>query len=236
MRLSLLAIALCSSTLLAQGRPTTRPAAATPAGGATADSAPAGGISAAALNGLRFRSIGPAFTSGRIADIAVHPNKTTWYVGVASGGVWKTENAGTTWSPIFDSQSSYSIGVVTLDPKNPEVVWVGSGENNAQRSVGFGDGVYKSEDGGRTWRNMGLKQSEHIGKIVIDPRDSRVIYVAAQGPLWAEGGERGLYKSTDGGESWTKLLSGPKWAGVNEFELDPRNPDIIVASTWQRHR
>ena len=202
MRTSLLAIALCSTTLLAQGRPTVRPAAATTAAAsASADSAPTTGISAAALNGLRFRSIGPAFTSGRIADIAVHPNKTTWYVAVASGGVWKTENAGTTWSPIFDSQSSYSVGVVTLDPKNPEVVWVGSGENNAQRSVGFGDGVYKSEDGGRTWRNMGLKQSEHIGKIVIDPRDSRVIYVAAQGPLWAEGGERGLYKSTDGGRA-----------------------------------
>ncbi|MEY4607869.1 MAG: hypothetical protein RL625_86 [Gemmatimonadota bacterium] len=237
MRTSLLAIALCSTTLVGQSRPSARPAAATPAvTTAATDSAPTTGISAAALNGLRFRSIGPAFTSGRIVDIAVHPNKTTWYVAVASGGVWKTENAGTTWSPIFDSQSSYSVGVVTLDPKNPEIVWVGSGENNAQRSVGFGDGVYKSEDGGRTWRNMGLKQSEHIGKIVIDPRDSRVIYVAAQGPLWAEGGERGLYKSTDGGESWTKLLSGTKWAGVNEFELDPRNPDIIVASTWQRHR
>jgi len=155
---------------------------------------------------------------------------------VASGGVWKTDNAGTTWSPIFDSQASYSIGTVVLDPKDPNIVWVGSGENNAQRAVAFGDGVYKSEDGGRTWKNMGLKQSEHIGRIVIDPRDSKVIFVAAQGPLWAEGGDRGLFKSTDGGETWTKLLSGEKYAGVNDISLDPRNPDVMVASTWQRHR
>jgi photosystem II stability/assembly factor-like uncharacterized protein len=201
---------------------------------ASADST--GGVSPAVLNGFRFRSIGPAFTSGRIADLAVHPNKRTWYAAAASGGVWKTENAGTTWTPIFDAQASYSIGAVVLDPKNPEIVWVGTGENNAQRSVSFGDGVYKSEDGGRTWKNMGLRQSEHIGKIVIDPRDSKVVYVAAQGPLWAEGGERGLYKTTDGGVTWTKILGGAKWAGVNEVELDPRNPDILVASTWQRHR
>ena len=201
-----------------------------------ADSTPAGGIPANAIAGFRFRSIGPAFTSGRIGDIAVHPDKRTWYLAVASGGVWKTENAGTTWSSIFDGQASYSIGTVTLDPRDPNVVWVGTGENNAQRSVGFGDGVYKSEDGGRSWRNVGLKTSEHIGKIVIDPRDSRVVYVAAQGPLWSEGGERGLYKTTDGGETWNRILGGEKWAGVNEVDLDPRNPDILIASTWQRHR
>lgn len=188
------------------------------------------------LGAFRFRSIGPAFTSGRIADIAVHPDKKTWYVGVASGGVWKTENAGTTWSPIFDGQASYSIGTVTLDPNDPDVIWVGTGENNAQRSVSYGDGVYKSEDAGRTWRNMGLKASEHIGKIVIDPRDSKVVYVAAQGPLWSAGGERGLYKTIDGGETWEKILAGEEWAGVNEVDLDPRNPDIVLASTWQRHR
>jgi photosystem II stability/assembly factor-like uncharacterized protein len=150
--------------------------------------------------------------------------------------VWKTENAGTTWSPIFDSQASYSTGIVVLDPNDPNIVWVGSGENNAQRSVSYGDGVYRSIDGGRTWKNMGLKESEHIGDIVVDPRDSKVVYVAAQGPLWSEGGERGLYKTTDGGETWTRILAGTKWAGVNEVELDPRNPDILVASTWQRHR
>ena len=197
---------------------------------------PPGGIPTNALAAFRFRSIGPAFTSGRIADLAVAPDKRTWYVGVASGGVWKTENAGTSWSPIFDSQGSYSIGTVVIDPRDANVIWVGTGENNAQRAVAFGDGVYKSEDAGRTWRNVGLKLSEHIGRIVIDPRDSKVIYVAAQGPLWGEGGDRGLFKSTDGGETWTKLLSGEKWAGVNDVSLDPRDPDVMVASTWQRHR
>ena len=233
MRFPLLCLALLATTLGAQRG--ARPAATAPTTTASSTDS-TGGVSPAVLNGFRFRSIGPAFTSGRIADLAVHPNKRTWYAAAASGGVWKTENAGTTWTPIFDAQASYSIGAVVLDPRTPEVVWVGTGENNAQRSVSFGDGVYKSEDGGRTWKNMGLKQSEHIGKIVIDPRDSKVVYVAAQGPLWAEGGERGLYKTTDGGVTWTKILGGTKWAGVNEVELDPRNPDILVASTWQRHR
>ncbi len=240
--LALPALALDPSALGAQGR-TGRPAGGAPAaaaagttGTAGTDSATTGGIPSSALGAFRFRSIGPATYSGRIGDIAVHPNKKTWYVAVASGGVWKTENAGVTWAPIFDSQASYSIGSITLDPNDPNTIWVGTGENNAQRSVSYGDGVYKSEDGGRTWRNMGLKESEHIGRIVIDPRDSKVIYVAAQGPLFSEGGERGLYKSTDGGETWSKILSGARWAGVTDVDLDTRNPDIILAATWQRHR
>ncbi len=233
MRSSLILLATVATLTQAQTRPPTRAANDAAQAG---DSARAGGVPASALAAFRFRLIGPAFTSGRIADLAIHPNRKIWYAAVAAGGVWKTENAGTTWAPIFDTQSTFSTGTVVLDPRDPNVVWVGTGENNAQRAVAFGDGVYKSEDGGRTWRNMGLRQSEHIGRIVIDPRDSRVIYVAAQGPLWAEGGDRGLYKSTDGGETWTKLLSGEKWAGVNDVSLDPRNPDILVASTWQRHR
>ena len=236
-RSSVLLLALAASVAQAQARPAGRPAGAPPAApAAVSDSTPPGGIPNNVLGGFRFRSIGPAFTSGRISDMAIAPDKKTWFAAVASGGVWKTENAGTTWTPIFDAQASYSIGTVVLDPRDPNVVWVGTGENNAQRAVAFGDGVYKSEDGGRTWKNMGLKQSEHIGRIVIDPRDSKVIYVAAQGPLWAEGGDRGLFKSSDGGETWTKLLSGEKYAGVNDVSLDPRNPDILVASTWQRHR
>lgn len=230
---SFVLLATLPLALGAQQRPA-RPAAAgaTPA----ADSA-AGAVPASALNAFRFRAIGPATYSGRIGDIAVHPNKKTWYVGVASGGVWKTDNAGTTWSSIFDSQQDvYSVGTVVLDPRDPNVVWVGTGENNAQRSVSYGNGIYKSEDGGRSWRHMGLRDSEHIGKIVFDPRDSKVMYVAAQGPLWSEGGDRGLYKSTDGGETWTKILSGTRWAGVTDVDLDPRNPDIILAATWQRHR
>jgi photosystem II stability/assembly factor-like uncharacterized protein len=220
--------------LAAQQRPAARPAGS---GGPSATQADSGGLPASALNAFRFRAIGPATYSGRIGDIAVAPDKKTWYVAVASGGVWKTENAGTTWAPIFDSQQDvYSIGTVVLDPKDPNVVWVGTGENNAQRSVSYGNGVYKSEDGGRTWRNMGLKESEHIGRIAFDPRDSRTMYVAAQGPLFSEGGERGLYKSTDGGDTWTNILKGTRWAGVNDVLVDPRNPDVLLASTWQRHR
>ncbi len=192
---------------------------------------------ATAVGALRFRSIGPALISGRISDIAVHPTKTsTWYVATASGGLWKTTNAGTSFSPIFDSQDSYSIGVVVLDPNNPNTVWVGTGENNAQRSVSYGDGVYKSVDGGRTWQNMGLKTSEHIGKILIDPRDSDVVYVASQGPVFNGGGERGLFKTTDGGKTWTNVLDGGEWAGVTDVVMDPRNPDVLVAAKWQRAR
>ncbi|HKG93533.1 MAG TPA: hypothetical protein VKA84_16615, partial [Gemmatimonadaceae bacterium] len=165
-------------------------------------------------NGLKLRPIGPAMISGRISDLAVHPrDKKTWYIGVAAGGVWKTTNAGTTWTPVFDNQASYSIGTVVIDPNNPNVVWVGTGENNAQRAVNYGDGVYKSVDGGRNWQNVGLKESEHIGKILIDPRNSDVVYVAAQGPLSVKGGERGLYKTTDGGKTWNRVLDGGSWAG-----------------------
>ena len=189
------------------------------------------------LAGLRLRSIGPALTSGRISDLAVHPkDKKIWYVAAASGGVWKTTNAGTSWTPVFDNEPSYSIGTVVIDPKNPSVVWVGTGENNAQRSVGYGDGVYKSVDGGRTWRNVGLRESEHIGKIVIDPRNTDVVYVAAQGPLSTKGGDRGLFKTTDGGRTWKKVLDAGTWAGVSDVVIDPRDPEKLVATSWQRAR
>jgi photosystem II stability/assembly factor-like uncharacterized protein len=192
---------------------------------------------AAAASGLRFRSIGPAMISGRINSIAVDPtNHAHYFVGVASGGVWRTTNNGTTFTPVFDREGSYSIGAMTIDPKNPAVVWVGTGENNSQRSVSYGDGVYKSTDYGRTWRNMGLNKSEHIGRIAIDPRNSDVVYVAAQGPLWGPGGDRGLYKTTDGGRSWKAVLTVSENTGVNDVVIDPRNPDVLYASSWQRRR
>jgi photosystem II stability/assembly factor-like uncharacterized protein len=157
---------------------------------------------ASLMSGLRLRGIGPAFMSGRVGDIAVDPEKpSTWYIAAASGGVWKTENAGTTWRPIFDAYNSYSIGCVAVDPNRRLVVWVGTGENNSQRSVGYGDGLYKSLDGGRSFSRVGLEKSEHIAKVLIDPRDSDVVYVACQGPLWGPGGDRGLYKTTDGGKT-----------------------------------
>ena len=189
------------------------------------------------FSGLKFRSIGPALTSGRISDFAINPeNHSEYYVAVSSGGVWKTTNAGLTYKPIFDGQSSYSIGCVEVAPSNPHVVWVGTGENNGQRSVAYGDGVYKSIDGGRSWKNMGLKESEHIGQIYIHPKDENIVFVAAQGPLWSDGGDRGLYKTTDGGKSWNKVLEIDEYTGVNEVIADPRDPNIMYASSWQRAR
>jgi photosystem II stability/assembly factor-like uncharacterized protein len=187
--------------------------------------------------GLEFRNIGPAFTSGRIADIAIHPgDESIWYVAVGSGGVWKTENAGVTWTPVFDQQASYSIGCVTIDPNNPHTVWVGTGENVGGRHVGYGDGIYRSLDGGKSWTNMGLKESEHISKIIVHPDNSQVVYAAAQGPLWKQGGERGLYRTLDGGKTWNKVLGGNEWTGVTDVVMDPENPDWLYAATWQRHR
>lgn len=189
------------------------------------------------LDGLKFRSIGPATTSGRIADIAINPvNESIWYVAVGSGGVWKTENMGTTWDPVFEKQESYSIGCVTLDQANPNTVWVGTGENVGGRHVGFGDGVYVSHDAGKTWKNMGLRASEHISRIVVHPENPDIVWVAAQGPLWNKGGDRGLYKTTDGGLTWNKTLGDEAWTGVTDIELDPTNPDVIYAATWDRHR
>ncbi len=194
-------------------------------------------ISEEAFAGLSLRGIGPAVTSGRITDFAVNPeNSDRFFVATASGGVWKTVNGGTTFEPVFDGQGSYSIGCVTLDPNNPDVIWVGTGENNSQRSVSFGDGVYRSLDGGTSWKRMGLENSEHIGMIAIDPRDSNTIYVAAQGPLWKDGGDRGLYRSRDGGKTWKKILEISPMTGVNEIHLDPRNPDVLYASSYQRRR
>lgn len=189
------------------------------------------------FSALRARSIGPALMSGRIGDLAVNPdNISEYYVAVASGNVWKTVNGGITFEPIFDSYGSYSIGCVKLDPNNPHVVWVGTGENNSQRSVGWGDGVYVSRDGGKGFTNVGLKESEHIGMIAIDPRDSNTIFVAAQGPLWRSGGDRGLYRSTNGGSTWTRVLYVSEETGINEVHMDPRDPRVMYASAYQRRR
>jgi photosystem II stability/assembly factor-like uncharacterized protein len=189
------------------------------------------------FNGLKFRSIGPAKTSGRVVDFAVDPaNPKIYFVASASGGVWKTENAGITYDPVFDGQGSYSIGCVEIDPGNSNIIWVGSGENNNQRSVAYGDGVYKSEDGGKTWKNMGLKNSEHIGMITIDPKNSNIVYVAAYGPLWSAGGDRGIYKTIDGGKTWKQILKVSENTGFNEIHMDPRNSNLLYATAHQRRR
>ncbi|MGB5434538.1 MAG: glycosyl hydrolase [Maribacter sp.] len=189
------------------------------------------------ISGLTWRNIGPAITSGRISDIAVNPNNPfEYYVATSAGGVWKTENSGVSYTPLFDKEGSYSIGCVTMDPTNPKVIWIGTGENNNQRSVAYGDGVYKSTDGGKSWKNMGLKTSEHIGKIIVHPDNPDIVYVAAIGPLWSKGGERGVYKSMDGGTTWEAVLTVDEHTGVNDIVMDPRNPDVLYASTLQRRR
>lgn len=189
------------------------------------------------FSGLKFRNIGPALISGRVSDIAVDKNDiNSFYVATASGGLWKTTNNGISWDPVFDKEASYSLGVVEIDPNNSAIVWAGTGENNAQRSIAFGDGIYKSINGGKSWKNMGLPTSEHIGQIVIDPRDSDTVFVAAQGPLWNSGGDRGVYKTTDGGATWVRTLNVDEHTGANEILMNSDNPDIMIASTYQRQR
>jgi photosystem II stability/assembly factor-like uncharacterized protein len=198
---------------------------------------PPPGLTAGLMRELTVRNIQGTFSSGRIADVAVDPtNRSIWYVATASGGLWKTTNRGLTFQPIFDEGGSYSLGCVTVDPKKPDVVWLGTGENQAQRAIGYGDGVYKSSDGGKTWQNMGLRQSEHIAKILIDPRDSNTVLVASQGPLFSAGGERGLYRTTDGGRTWKPLLQISPDTGVTDVAVDPRNPDVMYAASYQRRR
>jgi photosystem II stability/assembly factor-like uncharacterized protein len=236
--ITLLAV-LCAGAAMAAPGPSP---AATPAGknrpAATASpEAKKPALTSETFGGLRARLIGTAMTSGRVMTLAVHPeNPGIIYVGSASGGVWKTTNGGATWQPIFDKEGSFSIGWLTLDPKNPSVVWVGTGERNSQRSVAYGDGVYKSEDGGKSWKNVGLKNSEHIGRIVVNPDNSDIVYVAAQGPVWSAGGDRGLFKTSDGGKTWEQVLKISEHTGVSDVVLDPRDPDVVIATSYQRRR
>ena len=195
------------------------------------------GLTSSTFGGLSFRSIGPAWASGRISDFAVNPkDHSEIYVGVGAGNIWKTTNNGTSWSPIFDKYGAYAIGCLKMDPENPSVIWAGTGENTHQRQLGYGDGIYKSEDGGASWKNMGLKDSRQIGMIEIDPRNTDVVYVAAEGSIWGPGGERGLYKTTDGGKTWNKSLDVSENTGINNVVLDPRNPDVLYATSEQRRR
>lgn len=189
------------------------------------------------MSGLKFRSIGPALTSGRVVDIAVNPkNKAEYYVASGHGSLWKTMNNGSSWKPVFDGQKSYSMGAVTLAPSNSNIVWVGTGENNNQNNVIYGDGVYKSEDAGRSWKNMGLKNSSHIGGIVIDPQDAQTVYVAAYGSLRMPGGDRGIYKTTDGGKTWRQSLYVSPNTGFFEIHMAPDNRKTLYAVAHQRMR
>ncbi len=189
------------------------------------------------LSGLSFRSIGPAFTGGRVVALAVNPmNHSEYFVGSGHGSLWKTTDNGTTFSPAFDNQNSYAIGAIAIDPTNPNIAWVGTGENNNQNNVIYGDGVYKSEDGGGTWENMGLKDSRQIGGIVVDPKEPNTVYVAAYGPSRIAGGDRGIFKTTDGGKTWKNVLFVSKYTGCFEIHMDPRYNNILYAVAHQRMR
>lgn len=194
-------------------------------------------LKSSVFSGLKWRSIGPALVSGRIADFAVNPeNHAIYFVAAASGHIWKTENNGGTFSPVFDNYGAYSIGALAMDPNNYNVVWAGTGENNHQRALGYGNGVYKTIDGGQSWTNMGLKESRQIGEILIDPRNSNVVYVAAEGSAWGPGGERGVYKTNDGGKTWESVLTISENTGVANLSFEPGNPDVIYAGAEQRRR
>ncbi len=218
--MAIILIAILPLTINAQGKKDTPPA-----------------LNSGLLSGMKFRSIGPAMTSGRIADIAVNPqNPSEYYVAVASGHVWKTQNNGTTFSPIFDNYGAYSMGCITVDYSNPNTVWLGTGENNHQRVLGYGNGVYKSTDAGKTWKNMGLKNSRQIGMIAIHPQNSNIVFVAAEGSAWASGEDRGLYKTTDAGKTWKKVLNISTHTGINNVVIDPKDPNIMYATSEQRRR
>ena len=188
------------------------------------------------LRSLTFRSIGPAITGGRVADVeAVENRPSTFYVAASIGGVWKTINNGTTWEPVFTGVGSAAMGDIAIAPSNPEVVWVGTGESNADHGS-WGDGVYKAIDGGKTWTHAGLRDSHHIGRILVDPRNANIVYVAAQGRLWGPNRERGLFKTTDGGQTWTPVLYVDEDTGATDVIMDPAKPDVLIAATYQRRR
>jgi photosystem II stability/assembly factor-like uncharacterized protein len=194
-------------------------------------------LTAEVFEGFPLRSIGPSVVTGRVADFDVDPkNSSVYWVATAAGGLWKSVNKGIDFRPVFDRGGSFNLCCVKVDPKNSNVIWLGTGENSNPRSSMFGDGIYKSTDGGETWTRSGLPNSEHLGNIQIDPRDSNVVYVTSQGPLWSSGGDRGVYKTTDGGRTWTAILTASPDTGANELVIDPHNPDILYASMWQRRR
>src|SRR5438445_10709125 len=199
--------------------------------------APTAGPATGPFDALHFRSIGPASMSGRISDLAVYePNPAIFYVGTAHGGVWKTTNGGTTFEAQFQDTGLISIGDVTVSQSNPDLVWVGPGESNNRQSTSWGDGVYKSTDGGKTWTRMGLATSRFINRIVIDPRNNDVVFVAATGSLWGPGGERGIYKTSDGGRTWKQTLKVDDDTGANDLVMDATNNRTLYASTYQRRR
>ena len=233
--LGVLALAAAPAQAQRPARPAASPSPS-PAKALTSAS-PAPASTAGPFDGLKFREIGPATPSGRIDDFAViDSDPSTFYVASATGGVWKTTNRGTTFAPVFDKEATSSVGDIATAPNDPNLLWVGTGENNNRQSSSWGEGVYKSTDGGKTFSAMGLKNSRHIARILVDPVDHDVVYVAAQGSLWGAGGDRGVFKTTDGGLTWTNVLKTDAETGATELVMDPRNNKVIYAATYQRRR
>ena len=191
------------------------------------------------ISGLGARNIGSAAMSGRVSALSAvkEDGRLTVYIGAASGGVWKSVNGGTTFKPVFDKQTSQSIGAIAIDPQAPKTIWVGTGEAWTRNSVSIGDGIYKSTDGGENWTNVGLKNSERISKILIDPKDGNTVYVCVPGKLWSDSEDRGVYKTTDGGQSWKNILKGVNLStGCSMISMDPTNPKTIYAGMWDFRR
>ncbi|MEP6835648.1 MAG: glycosyl hydrolase, partial [Gemmatimonas sp.] len=189
------------------------------------------------LANFRFRSVGPASMGGRIDDIAVfEKDSRIIYIGYATGGVFKSTNAGTTFQAIFEQYGSASIGDIAVDQKNPDIVFVGTGEPNNRQTSSFGDGIYKSTDGGKTFTNVGLRETQTIARIVIDPRNSNVVYVASPGHLFGPNAERGVFKSTDGGATWTNIKFIDENTGFTDIVMDPSNSNVLFAASYQRRR
>src|SRR5215204_4395802 len=189
------------------------------------------------FEGITRRDIGPVFMSGRVTDFAVYEaDSAIFYVASASGGLLKTVNGGNTWENVFDSQATVSIGDIAINPTDPNVIWVGTGEANNRQSSSWGDGIYKSVDGGKTWKNMGLRDSQHIGRIIVDPQDTDIVYVAAVGRLWGANKERGGFKTADGGITWQHVLAINENTGANDLIMDPANSKVLIASAYSRRR
>ena len=185
-------------------------------------------LDSTSVTGFRWRQIGPANMGGRIADIVGIPSPSkTFYVATVAGGVWKTTNAGTTFRPVFDTARVISMGALAIAPSDTNTVWAGTGEQNTRNSISPGGGIYKSTDGGKTWAFMGLRETEQIGRIVVHPTDPNVVYVAALGPAWKSGGDRGLYKTTDGGKTWQLAKYVNERTGFVDVAMDPSNPDVL---------
>ena len=202
-----------------------------------ATSAQAQTLDSATVAGMRWRTIGPANFEGRTSDVVGIPGPSkTLFVAAAGGGIWKTTNNGITWRPVFDDKRVISMGMLAIAPSDTQQVWAGTGEPNSRNTIEPGAGMYKSTDGGITWKPMGLEKTQHIGRIVVHPRDPNTVYVAALGAAWKSNAERGLYKTTDGGQTWRVIKFISDKAGFVDVAMDPRNPDVLYAAAWERLR